>query len=62
MSLGLNIVLPVDLRSSRGEFIFFVNLEKWKTLNFLYSITRLNFLKREEMIVLLQYKIVFDFL
>ena len=56
------MALPADLRSSKGELVFFVNLEKWKTLNFLCSITRLNLLKRKEMIVLLQHKIAFDFL
>ena len=51
MSFDLSIVPFTGLRSSGGGLIFFVDLEKWKTSDLLCSITRLNWLKREEMML-----------
>jgi len=51
VSFGLSIASPIGLRSSRRGLSFFVNLEKCKTSDLSCSITRPNWLKREEIML-----------
>jgi len=51
VSFGYNKGLPNGLRSKGGETKFLLDLEKWKTLDFPYSIVSPNCLKRKEMML-----------
>jgi len=45
VSLALSIASPTDIRFNKDRLVFFVNLEKWKTSDLLYSLTKPNWLK-----------------
>ena len=51
MSFSLSTMSSKSLRSSGEELKFFVNLDKWKILDLLCLMARLNCLKRDEMIL-----------
>jgi len=51
VSFCLSITSSKGLKSREGGLKFLDTLEKYKISNFLYSIIRLNYLKREEIIL-----------